>query len=100
MITKYRYGSRVIAYPSHPLNDGMVREVLSGETYPLSKLKGYCPTVIVDIGSNVGASLIYFHEHFPQAKIHGFEPSRVNLEFNRKNTALSEAGEGGGDLGA
>ncbi|MES2307399.1 MAG: FkbM family methyltransferase [Verrucomicrobiota bacterium] len=86
MITEYQHGNRLITYPSHPLNDGMIKEVLNGETYPLDKLRGYQPTIIVDIGSNVGASLIYFHEHFPQAKIHGFEPSKVNLEFNRKNT--------------
>jgi FkbM family methyltransferase len=86
MITHYQFGCRVFTYPSHPLNDGMVKEVLSGETYPLVLLRGYRPSVIVDIGANVGASLLYFHEHFPDAQIHGFEPSLQNLEFSRKNT--------------
>jgi FkbM family methyltransferase len=32
------------------------------------------PKVILDIGSNIGASILFFHEQFPTAKIYGFEP--------------------------
>lgn len=32
------------------------------------------PKVIFDVGSNIGASILFFHEQFPAAKIYGFEP--------------------------
>src|SRR5437660_4897383 len=32
------------------------------------------PKVILDIGSNIGASILFFHEQFPTARIYGFEP--------------------------
>jgi FkbM family methyltransferase len=32
------------------------------------------PKVILDIGSNIGASILFFHEKFPAARIYGFEP--------------------------
>src|ERR1044071_170863 len=35
---------------------------------------GLKPQIILDIGSNIGASILFFHEQFPAAKIYGFEP--------------------------
>jgi len=32
------------------------------------------PNVIVDVGSNIGGSIIHFHRLFPAARIYGFEP--------------------------
>src|SRR4051812_40591091 len=32
------------------------------------------PVVILDIGSNIGASILYFRTQFPTARIIGFEP--------------------------
>lgn len=32
------------------------------------------PRVILDVGSNIGTSILFFHEQFPGAKIFGFEP--------------------------
>lgn len=32
------------------------------------------PRVILDVGSNIGTSILFFHEQFPDAKIYGFEP--------------------------
>ncbi len=32
------------------------------------------PNVIVDVGSNIGGSIIHFHRLFPSARIYGFEP--------------------------
>lgn len=32
------------------------------------------PKVILDIGSNLGASILFFHRRFPTARIYGFEP--------------------------
>lgn len=43
--------------------------------------------MIVDIGSNIGASILYFHELFPHAKIFGFEPHPETFDVLRRNVA-------------
>jgi len=43
---------------------------------------------IVDLGSNIGISLRYWHEHFPQGKLIGVEPDMGNMEMCRRNLAL------------
>ncbi len=40
---------------------------------------------IIDIGSNIGLSIIYFHLLFPNANITGFEPDPVNFRQLRIN---------------
>jgi FkbM family methyltransferase len=43
------------------------------------------PKVILDIGSNIGSSIIYFHQQFPEAKIFGFEPHPDTFRVLQKN---------------
>jgi FkbM family methyltransferase len=43
------------------------------------------PKVILDIGSNIGTSILYFHEQFPAAKIYGFEPHPDTFRVLQKN---------------
>lgn len=43
------------------------------------------PKVIVDIGSNIGASILSFHEQFPSAKIFGFEPHPETFRILQSN---------------
>jgi FkbM family methyltransferase len=43
------------------------------------------PKVIVDIGSNIGSAIIYFHHRFPDARIFGFEPHPETFEILQKN---------------
>lgn len=45
------------------------------------------PTVIVDVGSNIGASILSFHEQFPSAKIVGFEPHPETFKILQSNVA-------------
>ena len=45
------------------------------------------PKVILDIGSNIGASILYFHHQFPTAKIFGFEPHPETFSILRSNVA-------------
>jgi len=46
---------------------------------------GLKPKIILDIGSNIGASIIYFHRQFPDAKIFGFEPHPDTFRILEKN---------------
>jgi FkbM family methyltransferase len=43
------------------------------------------PKVIVDIGSNIGASILSFHRQFPSAKIFGFEPHPETFKILQSN---------------
>lgn len=43
------------------------------------------PKVILDIGSNIGASILFFHEQFPSAKIFGFEPHPATFQILQSN---------------
>jgi FkbM family methyltransferase len=43
------------------------------------------PEVILDIGSNIGASILFFHEQFPAARIYGFEPHPETFRVLQKN---------------
>src|SRR5207237_6931029 len=54
-------------------SDGfMVHDTLIKSEYTLPAWRQ--PNVIVDVGSNIGGSIIYFHRLFPAARIYGFEP--------------------------
>ena len=43
------------------------------------------PEVILDIGSNIGASILFFREQFPTARIYGFEPHPETFRVLQKN---------------
>lgn len=43
------------------------------------------PRLIVDVGSHVGASILFFKWRFPEARIIGFEPDPVNFRKLRHN---------------
>jgi FkbM family methyltransferase len=43
------------------------------------------PKVILDIGSNIGTSILFFHEQFPSAKIYGFEPHPETFRILQTN---------------
>ncbi len=45
------------------------------------------PEVIVDIGSNIGGSILYFRRLFPEARIFGFEPHPQTFEILQRNVA-------------
>ncbi|MFH1832353.1 MAG: FkbM family methyltransferase [bacterium] len=40
---------------------------------------------IIDAGSNIGISILFFKKMYPDAKIIGFEPSKTNFELLGKN---------------
>lgn len=43
------------------------------------------PKTILDIGSNIGASILSFHHQFPSAKIFGFEPHPETFKILQAN---------------
>jgi FkbM family methyltransferase len=73
-------------YPDSPLMRNIVLGVLQGNEYPLAGPVGYAPSTIVDVGANVGATALLFHDSFPGAQIHCYEPSMDNLPCLWENT--------------
>lgn len=49
--------------------------------------RGVDPKIILDIGSNIGASILYFHQRFPSASIFGFEPHPGTFRVLQHNVA-------------
>jgi FkbM family methyltransferase len=49
--------------------------------------RGIDPKIILDIGSNIGASILYFHRCFPSARIFGFEPHPETFQILQRNIA-------------
>jgi FkbM family methyltransferase len=56
------------------------------ESYEKLLAAGETP-LIIDCGSNIGLSALYFASRLPKAKIIGIEPAHDNVELARKNTA-------------
>jgi FkbM family methyltransferase len=48
---------------------------------------------IVDVGANVGFSILYWAAHFPDAKIDAFEPHPVHLDRLRRTIAINHLTE-------
>jgi FkbM family methyltransferase len=61
----------------------VVRETFGSEVYDLPP--GFEPRTILDLGANIGASVLWFHRRFPDAEIHAVEPDRRSLEKLRRN---------------
>lgn len=84
-----RWRGREIFYRSGSTDPFVIYQILlkggkRAEYYVPHALK---PKTILDIGSNIGASIIYFHELFPEAKIYGFEPHPDTFRILQKNVA-------------
>lgn len=63
-----------------------VNEIFFRRDYPVSGNE----TVIVDFGSNVGISALYFLTHCPTARVHLFEPVDFNIARLRQQLANFE----------
>jgi FkbM family methyltransferase len=44
------------------------------------RVEGLSPSIIVDVGSNIGASVAFFKSWYPEARIVGIEPDPVTFE--------------------
>src|SRR5689334_11032695 len=86
---KLHWGGQDVFYRSGTRDPFAIYQVLfrpgkKAEYYVPQSLR---PKMIVDIGSNIGSSIIYFHHQFPDAKILGFEPHPATFEILQKNVS-------------
>lgn len=61
------------------------KEIFLHDEYFLRKIRKEFIETIVDVGANVGFFSITAKTYFPTAKIHAYEPSKVNFDFLKKN---------------
>src|ERR1700747_2328431 len=75
-LARLRWSGHDIFYRSGSADPFVLYQVLlkSGRKAEYYVPPGLRPKIILDVGSNIGASIIYFHQHFPGANIFGFEP--------------------------
>jgi len=71
-------------YPVDGSDLSVLREIFIEKQYD-TKLRDITPEIIFDIGSNVGASIIYFKLKYPRAKIYAFEPDPENFQRLKEN---------------
>ena len=86
---KIRWNGRTVSYRPGTTDPLVLQQVLlkkgkKAEYYLPPDLN---PKLIVDIGSNVGASVLYFHSLFPKARILGFEPHPDTFGILQLNVA-------------
>ena len=89
---KLNIGNRVIdfSFPDSGNMRALVQAIFSGREYPLLRLAGYQPSVIVDVGANIGASAVFFHLAYPEARVYCYEPSAANVAFLQRNTQFTD----------
>src|SRR2546421_3461299 len=88
-LARLRWSGRDVFYRSGTADPFVLYQVLfrrgkKAEYYVPSVLK---PKIILDIGSNIGASIIYFHRQFPDANIFGFEPHPDTFRILQENVS-------------
>lgn len=76
-------GSRFPFEIGGALDVALLNDIFIDQEYALALDRP--PRMIFDLGSNVGASVLYFHALFPDAHIYAFEPDPQNLEILRRN---------------
>lgn len=75
------YGKSLFFYSPAELLHGL-KEIFVEDIYK-QKLK--TNPYIIDCGANIGMSVIYLKQHFPQAEILAFEPDETNFDLLKKN---------------
>ena len=89
LLGRLRWSGRDVFYRSGTTDPFVLYQVLlkggrKAEYYVPPAIR---PRTILDIGSNIGASIIYFHHRFPDAKIFGFEPHPDTFRILKQNVA-------------
>jgi FkbM family methyltransferase len=88
-LARLRWSNRDVFYRSGTADPFVLYQILfrSGRKAEYYVPPAVRPEIILDIGSNIGASIIYFHHQFPDARIFGFEPHPDTFQILQKNVA-------------
>ncbi|MBV9618035.1 MAG: FkbM family methyltransferase [Verrucomicrobia bacterium] len=86
-LARLHWSGRDLLYRSGTRDPFVLYQVLlrSGKKAEYYLPRTVRPKIILDIGSNIGASIVYFHRRFPDAKIFGFEPHPDTFRILKEN---------------
>jgi len=73
-------------YPNSIYMKDPLVDIFQGKSYPILRLPNYFPTIIIDVGANIGATALYFYGNFPDCHIYCYEPSPLNYKYLKENT--------------
>ena len=73
------------SYRGETSDEVVGHEILEEGKYVLP-MEDFQPKVIIDCGSNIGYSTLYFANTYPDAQIYAIEPEKINFKFLRYNT--------------
>ncbi|MFD1157814.1 FkbM family methyltransferase [Roseovarius aestuarii] len=84
VFVNFRVGKQVFPFYMRISDIFIVLEILHEQQY---RLQHPIPTrgTIIDLGGNIGASMMWFLGQHPEADYHVFEPAQDNLHFLRRN---------------
>ena len=63
----------------------LIKEIFIDKIYNLGKAFNNDHLKIIDIGSNIGLSVLFFKKYFRNAVIHAYEPNESSFELLRQN---------------
>lgn len=89
-VTLFSGEQRAFSYFDTRIAPLVCAEVLNGEAYPLLPSDVLPPVdvkTIFDVGSNIGASCVYWADCYPNAKIYAYEPCEEAYDLLTLNTA-------------
>lgn len=78
-----KLGKYTFLYPNKKEYHILKREIWNQEIYSFNTNRN-CPNII-DIGSHIGISVLYFKNLYPNSKILGFEPNPISFEILKEN---------------
>lgn len=82
-----RQGERILLRPLPAEDYGSAMEVFLDEVYRYPRTPSRPPLNIIDLGSNIGCSCLYWFRQFPESRVTAFEPHPLHLELLRSNLA-------------
>jgi FkbM family methyltransferase len=88
-LARLHWSGRDIVYRSGTADPFVLYQVLlkGGKKAEYYVPPEVAPKTILDVGSNIGATIIYFHHQFPDAEIFGFEPHPDTFRILQQNVA-------------
>lgn len=78
-----KLGRYTVLYPNKKEYHTLKREIWNQEIYSFETKKE--SPFIIDIGSHIGISLLYFKSLYPNCKILSFEPNPISFEILKEN---------------
>lgn len=82
-----KLGKYVVLFPNGREYHFLKREIWNQEIYYFESKKG--SPLIIDIGSHIGISVLYFKSIYPSSKIFAFEPNPYSFETLNENISIN-----------